>query len=257
MGYIDTHAHIDFPEYQEDFEGVLNELKQNDVENVIIPGVNIEDTPRIIELINKYDMLYGAIGVHPSEAQKWDENSLDYLLSLKDNKKIVAIGEIGLDYYWDKSFIDLQQDILRKQIELAKDLKLPIIIHDREAHADTFKILKETNAKETGVLMHCFSGSVELMKECLKEGYYIALGGTVTFKNAVKPKEVAKEIPLEFLMLETDSPYMTPVPFRGQTNSPKYLNFVAQEIANLKNIDVEEVAQKTTENAKNFFNLKN
>ncbi len=214
MGYIDTHAHIDFPEYQEDFEGFLNELKQNDVENVIIPGVNIEDTPRIIELINKYDMLYGAIGVHPSEVQKWDENSLDYLLSLKDNKKIVAIGEIGLDYYWDKSFIDLQQDIFRKQIELAKGLKLPVIIHDREAHADTFKILKETNAKETGVLMHCFSGSIELMKECLKEGYYIALGGTVTFKNAVKPKEVAKEIPLEILMLETDSPYMTPVPFR-------------------------------------------
>lgn len=256
MGYIDTHAHIDFPEYQEDFSAFLNELKENNVENVIIPGVNIEDTPRIIDLINKYDMLFGAVGVHPSEAQKWDENSLSYLFSLKDNKKIVAIGEIGLDYYWDKSFIELQQDIFRQQIELAKELKLPIIIHDREAHADTFKILKETNAKETGVLMHCFSGSVELMKECLKKGYYIALGGTVTFKNAVKPKEVAKEIPLEFLMLETDSPYMTPVPFRGQTNSPKYLNFVAQEIANLKNIDVEEVIQKTTENAKNFFNLK-
>ncbi len=255
MGFIDTHAHIDFPEYQEDFSAFLNELKQNNIENVIIPGVNIEDTPRIINLINQYDMLFGAIGVHPSEAQKWDENSMNYLLSLKDNKKIVAIGEIGLDYYWDKSFIDLQQDIFIKQIELAKSLNLPIIIHDREAHADTFKILKETNAKETGVLMHCFSGSVELMKECLKEGYYIALGGTVTFKNAVKPKEVAKEIPLEFLMLETDSPYMTPVPFRGQTNSPKYLNFVAQEIANLKNIDVEEVIEKTTNNAKLFFKL--
>ena len=255
MGYIDTHAHIDFPEYQEDFAAFLNELKENNVEKVIIPGVNIEDTPRIINLINQYDMLYGAIGVHPSEAQKWDENSLNYLISLKDNKKIVAVGEIGLDYYWDKSFVDLQQDIFRKQIELAKELKLPIIIHDREAHADTFKILKETDAKETGVLMHCFSGSVELMKECLKEGYYIALGGTVTFKNAVKPKEVAKEIPLEFLMLETDSPYMTPVPFRGQTNSPKYLNYIAQEIANLKKIDVEEVVQKTTENAKNFFKL--
>ena len=255
MGYIDTHAHIDFPEYQEDFSAFLNELKENNVENVIIPGVNIEDTPRIIDLINKYDMLFGAVGVHPSEAQKWDENSLSYLFSLKDNKKIVAIGEIGLDYYWDKSFIELQQDIFRQQIELAKELKLPIIIHDREAHADTFKILKETNAKETGVLMHCFSGSVELMKECLKKGYYIALGGTVTFKNAVKPKEVAKEIPLEFLMLETDSPYMTPVPFKGQTNSPKYLNFVAQEIANLKNIDIEEVIQKTTKNAKNFFKL--
>ncbi len=257
MGYIDTHAHIDFPEYQENFSDFLNELEENHIEKVIIPGVNIEDTPRILNLIDKYDMLYGAIGVHPSEAQKWDENSLDYLLSLKDNKKIVAIGEIGLDYYWDKSFIDLQQDILRKQIELAKTLKLPIIIHDREAHADTFKILKEMNAKETGVLMHCFSGSVELMKECLKEGYYIALGGTVTFKNAVKPKEVAKEIPLEFLMLETDSPYMTPVPFRGQTNSPKYLNFIAQEIADLKNIDANEIVEKTTENAKKFFNLKN
>ena len=255
MGYIDTHAHIDFPEYQENFSGFLDELKQNNVEKVIIPGVNIEDTPRIINLINDYDMLFGAIGVHPSEAQKWDENSLDYLLSLKDNKKIVAIGEIGLDYYWDKSFIDLQQDIFRKQIELAKELKLPIIIHDREAHADTFKILKETNAKETGVLMHCFSGSVELMKECIKEDYRIALGGTVTFKNAVKPKEVAKAIPLEFLMLETDSPYMTPVPFRGQTNSPKYLNFIAQEIANLKNINAEEIIESTTKNAKTFFNL--
>ena len=255
MGFIDTHAHIDFPEYQENFPSFLEELKENHIEKVIIPGVNIEDTPRILDLINKHDMLFGAIGVHPSEAQKWNENSLNYLLSLKDNKKIVAIGEIGLDYYWDKSFIELQQNIFRQQIELAKELKLPIIIHDREAHADTFKILKETNAKETGVLMHCFSGSTELMKECLKEEYYIALGGTVTFKNAVKPKEVAKEIPLDFLMLETDSPYMTPVPFRGQTNSPKYLNFVAQEIANLKNIDIEEVINKTTQNAKSFFKL--
>ena len=168
--------------------------------------------------------------------------------------KIVAIGEIGLDYYWDKSFVELQKEVFAKQIRLANELNLPIAVHDREAHKDTFDIIKSEN-KGSDVLFHCFSGSVELMKECVKQGWYIALGGVVTFKNAVKMKDVAKEVPLNKLVLETDSPYLTPVPFRGKTNYPAYVKFVAEEIANLRVMPVDELIEITTENAERLFKI--
>ena len=170
------------------------------------------------------------------------------------NPKVVAVGEIGLDYYWDTSFNDLQKEIFAKQIHLANKLNLPIVVHNREAHKDTFDILKAEN-KGSKVLYHCFSGSVEYMRECVKEGWMIAIGGVVTFKNAQKIKDVTKEIPLSHLVLETDSPYLTPVPFRGKPNKPEYVKYVAEEIANIKEIPTAELIDITTRNAEEFFGI--
>ena len=255
LKFIDTHSHVDFEEIQADFDAVLKKCKEAGVEKVIIPGVTQEDTPRVIELAEKYDNLYAMVGIHPSEAQKWNDTSYDYFKELSKHPKVVGIGEIGLDYYWDRSFVDVQIDVLRKQIELAKEVKKPICIHDRDAHADTFRVLKEMNAKEVGVVLHCFSGSVEFMRECIKEGFYIALGGVVTFKNAVKPQEVAKEVPLERLFLETDAPYLTPTPHRGETNFPYYIPLIAEHIAKLRGISVDEVSEITTKNAETFWKI--
>ena len=198
--------------------------------------------------------MYGLLGVHPSEVKDWNDNLIDKIKKYAKNKKIVGIGEIGLDYYWDKSFNDLQKEVFIKQIKLANELNLPISIHDREAHKDTYDILKEYN-KNSKIIMHCFSGSVEFAKECVKEGWYIALGGVVTFKNAIKMKEVAKNIPIENLLLETDAPYLTPVPYRGKTNQPAYVKYVAEEIAKLRDTSFEEIDRITTQNAERVFNI--
>ena len=173
---------------------------------------------------------------------------------VKSNPKIVGIGETGLDYYWDKSFNDIQKEVFIKQIKLANELNLPICVHDREAHAETLSILKEHN-KNSKIVMHCFSGSPEFMRECVKEDIYIALGGVVTFKNAIKPKEVAQEVPLNKLLLETDAPYLAPVPFRGKENQPAYTRYVAEEIAKLRGITTDEVILHTTQNAHHIYNL--
>ena len=250
---IDTHTHINMIE-SISIEEILNNAKENGIEKVIVPSANPKDFPEIVELINKYDNVYGMLGVHPSDAKDWDDSLINQIKDLCNNKKIVAIGEIGLDYYWDKSFNDLQMDVFIKQIKLANELNLPLDVHDREAHKDTFDILKQYNINSK-VVMHCFSGSVEFAKECVKEGYYLGIGGVVTFKNAIKMKEVAKHIPLEYIILETDAPYLTPVPYRGTENQPAYVKYVAEEIAKLKEMSYEEVKNVTTSNAERIFNL--
>ena len=252
---VDTHAHIDFEPLSIDIEKTINDAKDAGVEKIIIPGVTIEDLDKIIALIDKYDCLYGAAGLHPSEAKSWDDNSYNTLKEYAKHPKIVAIGEIGLDYHWDNSFNDLQKHVFKQQIQLAKELKKPVIVHDREAHQDTLNILVETSASEVGGVMHCFSGSAEFALQCIKLNFYIALGGPVTFKNAKKPKEVAKAVPLENLVLETDSPYLTPHPYRGKTNSPHLVRLVAEEIAGIKEIPFNEIARITTLNAKKLFNI--
>jgi len=224
------------------------------VDRIIVPSAHPQDIEDVMSLIDKYDNVYGMLGIHPTECQNWTDDLTDKIIEYSKHKKIVAIGEIGLDYYWDKSNVEAQKEIFIKQIKLANNLNLPIAIHDRDAHKDTFDILKEYNKNST-VIMHCFSGSVELARECIKEGWYIALGGVVTFKNAVKTKEVAKEIPLEYLLLETDAPYLTPVPYRGEENQPAYVKYVAEEIAKIKEISVDEVDKITTENTIKVFNL--
>ncbi len=252
---IDTHTHIDMDNYKDRFDEVLATAKDYGVEKVVIPGVTPSGFKRIAELCEKYENVYGAVGVHPEDLDSYNEEGENLIREYLKQKKIVAVGEIGLDYYWDKSQIERQKEIFEKQILIAKEAGKPVLVHDREAHLDTFEILKKTKANDVGVVMHCFSGSPEFAMECVKEGFYIALGGVVTFKNAKKVKEVAKIIPLDKLLLETDAPYMTPVPYRGKENQPAYVKFVAQEIANLRNISFEEVAFRTTENAKKFLNL--
>lgn len=250
---IDTHSHINMLESLTPDETIQNAI-DNGVEKIILPSAYPSDIDIVYEIVHKYDNVYGLLGVHPSEVKDWNDGLIEKITQMSKCKKIVGIGEIGLDYYWDKSFNDLQKEVFIKQVKLANKLNLPISIHDREAHKDTYDILKEYN-KTSKIVMHCFSGSVEFAKECIKEGWYIALGGVVTFKNAIKMKEVAKAIPIEYLLLETDAPYLTPVPFRGKENQPAYIKYVAEEIAKLRNISFEEVDKITTKNAERVFNL--
>ena len=240
-----------FEEYKENFEDFLSDLQNNEIEKVIIPGVEPSTFNEIKELTEKYDMLYGAIGIHPSEYKTYTEASEKEIINFLNLKKIIAVGEIGLDYYWEQDTKEEQKRIFIKQLEIAKNYHKPVIIHDREAHEDTFNILNDF--KLENVIFHCFSGDVNFAKKCIDKGYYIAIGGVVTFKNAISLKETAKAIPLDRMLLETDAPYLAPVPYRGKLNTPKYLKYIAQEIANLRNIDIEEVKKQTAENAKRIF----
>ena len=250
---IDTHTHINMIE-DIPLEEIFKNVSDNGVEKLIVPAASVADIDDVFNFVQKYDNTYGLLGIHPSEAKDWSDDLLEKITKYSENKKIVGIGEIGLDYYWDKSFNELQKEVFIKQVELANILNLPISVHDREAHKDTFDILTQHNRNST-IIMHCFSGSVEFMKECIKQRWYIALGGVVTFKNAVKAKEVAKEVPLDKLLLETDAPYLTPVPFRGTTNQPAYVKYVAEEIAKIKELSFEEIDKVTTQNAKIVFGL--
>ncbi len=247
---IDTHAHLDM---LDDPKRAIEEALEANVKKIIIPSVEPETFSKVIDLANTYENVYAQIGVHPSDAQKFNDDVAKEMMELAKNKKVVAVGEIGLDYYWDKTFVDVQKKVFKTQIEIANILNLPVVVHDREAHGDTYEILEQMGAKK--VLMHCFSGSVEFAKRCIDKGYYIALGGVVTFKNAKKVRQVAKEIPLDYIMLETDTPYLAPHPYRGQQNEPKYIVFSAKEIATLKDTALSEVESITTKNAQEFFNI--
>ncbi|AWE05940.1 hydrolase TatD [Lysinibacillus sp. 2017] len=253
--YIDTHVHLNADQYDEDLQEVIDRALAANVEKMIVVGFDRKTIERAMQLIEDYDFIYAVIGWHPVDAVDCTEEDLQWIEQLAAHKKVVGIGETGLDYYWDKSPKDVQQFWLRKQIQLAKKLELPIIIHNRDATADVVQILREENAAAVGGIMHCFGGSVETARECIKMNFMISLGGPVTFKNARQPKEVASEIPLEYLLIETDAPYLAPHPNRGKRNEPSYVPLVAEEIARLKEISVEEVAQKTTENAKRFFKI--
>ena len=248
---INTHSHVNMLR-----ETNIDEAIQNAIDNkivTIVPSSSAQDIFDTDKFIKKYNDVYGYVGVFPEEVKDFSDKTLsDMEEIIKSNPKIIGIGEIGLDYYWDKSFKELQKEVFIKQIEFANQMNLPLNIHSREAHLDTLEILKKYNKKSTAI-MHCFSGSLEFARECIKEGIYIALGGVVTFKNAKKTKEVAKNIPLEYLLLETDDPYLAPVPFRGKENQPMYVKYVAEEIANLRGITPEEVAKTSTENAKKIF----
>ena len=248
---INTHSHVNMLR-----ETNIDEAIQNAIDNkivTIVPSSSVQDIFDTDKFIKKYNDVYGYVGVFPEEVKDFSDKTLsDMEEIIKSNPKIIGIGEIGLDYYWDKSFKELQKEAFIKQIEFANQMNLPLNIHSREAHLDTLEILKKYNKNSTAI-MHCFSGSLEFARECIKEGIYIALGGVVTFKNAKKTKEVAKNIPLEHLLLETDDPYLAPVPFRGKENQPMYVKYVAEEIANLRGITPEEVAKTSTENAKKIF----
>lgn len=253
--YIDTHVHLNADQYDEDLQEVIDRALAANVEKMIVIGFDRKTIERAMKLIEDYDFLYAVIGWHPVDAIDCTEEDLQWIEALAKHPKVVGIGETGLDYYWDKSPKEIQEYWFRKQIHLAQKLQLPIIIHNREATADVVRILQEENAASVGGIMHSFSGSVETANECIKMNFMIGLGGPVTFKNARQPKEVATEIPLQYLLIETDAPYLTPHPYRGKRNEPSYVPLVAEEIARLKELPVEEVARKTTENAKRFFKI--
>ena len=250
---FDSHAHYTDKAFNEDREIMLGSLKESGVCGIINCGADIESSVSSVDLASKYDYIYAACGIHPEEADKTPENYIDILRDLAKNEKCVAIGEIGLDYYWRQDTKDLQKELFEKQILLSKELDLPIIVHDREAHGDTMEILKKHRPK--GVL-HCFSGSPETAAEVLKLGMYIGLGGALTFKNARKAVEVAQMLPLDRLLLETDCPYMAPVPMRGKRNNSGYIPFIAEKVAEIKGIDPQSVLDVTTENTKVLFNIK-
>ncbi|MGE7925257.1 TatD family hydrolase [Viridibacillus arvi] len=253
--FIDTHVHLNADQYEEDLQEVIQRALDADVKEMVVVGFDRPTIEKAMELIDEYPFLYAAIGWHPVDAIDCTEEDLQWIEELAAHPKVVAIGETGLDYYWDKSPKEIQQELLRKQIRLAQKLDLPIVIHNRDATEDCVRILKEEHAEITGGVMHCYSGSVEIAKECINMNFMISLGGPVTFKNAKKPKEVATEIPLEYLMIETDAPYLAPHPHRGKRNEPSLVPLVAEEIARLKEISVEEVASATTANAHRFYKI--
>lgn len=250
---FDSHAHYDSERYDEDRDAVLSQMPQNGICAVVNCASDVDSACKSIYLAEKYPFIYAAVGIHPHEAEAVADNYLSVLKELSKHEKVVAIGEIGLDYHYDFSPRDIQKGVLCEQIKLAKELNLPVILHDREAHGDMYEILE--NLRPQKGVMHCFSGSVELMKQSVKLGLYIGLGGAVTFKNARVPLEVAQAVPLDRLLLETDAPYMTPVPYRGERNNSKFIELVAEKIAEVRGITAEEVCAAAEENAKRLFNL--
>jgi TatD DNase family protein len=256
--YIDTHCHLDSEKYDEDRAQVIESLKDAGIDYVINPGCNMESSKKSIRLARDNDIIYAAVGVHPHDANELeeDESRFDELKRLAGEGKVVAIGEIGLDYHYDFSPREVQKKWFEKQVKLAKELNIPIIVHDREAHQDTFEIIaREAADGNLRGVIHSFSGSLEMANEYIKMGFFIGLGGVVTFKNAKKPKEVAENIDLEYLLVETDGPYLTPEPNRGKRNNPAYVRHTANYIANLRGMSPEKLAEITTENAKRLFGI--
>ena len=251
---IDTHAHLDSEKYDNDREIVIENAMEKGVKKILNISSDMASIDRVIELTEKYDQIYGSVGIQPHSAYEFNEEILEKLLNLK-NKKIVAIGEIGLDYHYNFSLPEIQRRVFREQARIAKKMSLPLIIHSREAFEDTINILKEEKATEVGGIIHCFTEDEKKANTYIKFGFYIGIGGAVTFKNTIFLQEAVKSIPLEKILLETDCPYMTPAPFRGKRNEPGYLNFIAEKIAELKEIDLEEVINQTDINATKIFNL--
>lgn len=253
---IDTHAHLNVEAFDEDREAVIQRAREAGVTRIVNIGFNRETIPSSLELAEQYDWIYSSVGFHPQDAIEMQPEDVEWLETLCKHPKVVGIGEIGLDYYWDTSPKEVQQQVFREQIRLARKLGLPIMIHNREAHEDVVRILKEEGAAEVGGIMHCFSGSWEIARMCLDMNFYISFAGPVTFKNARRPKEVLTKTPLDRILIETDCPYLTPHPYRGKRNEPGYVRYVAEAAAELKGMDLEEICNITTQNALQLFSKK-
>ena len=253
MKLVDTHCHLDNSQYDSDREEILNLIEQN-MEFVVNIGYDLESSKNSIELAKKYKNIYATIGIHPTDiSEVFTQNDYEVLKALADNEKVVAIGEIGLDYHWMTQEKEVQKNWFKKQLEIAKELNKPVVVHTREAIADTVEILKEF--PEVKGIVHCYPGSYETAKEIM-ENYYFGVGGVLTFKNSKKTVEFVKCIPLEKIVIETDAPYLTPEPYRGKRNHPEYVKFVVEKIAEIKEISFEEVLETTTNNAKKIYGIK-
>jgi TatD DNase family protein len=253
---IDTHAHLDSPKFDNDRAEVIARAQEAGIDTIVNIGFNRETIPSTMALAEQYPFIFAAVGWHPTDAVDMNlEEDLAWIEKLCGHPKVVAIGEIGLDYYWDTSPKEVQHKVFREQIRLARRLNKPIIIHNRDAHEDVVRLLKEEKASEVGGIMHCFSGSWETAKQCLDMNFYISFGGPVTFKNARVPKEVMERVPLDRLLLETDAPYLAPHPHRGQRNESAYVRLVAETAAQIKGLSLEEISNITSENGHNCLGL--
>src|SRR5690625_2414889 len=228
---FDTHMHLNTKQYDEDRKEVIERAFNEGVNQMVVIGFDDESIPLAIKIAEEYENIYAAVGWHPVDAIDYTEEKLAWLEELSHHPKVVALGEMGLDYHWDKSPKSVQKDVFKKQIALAKKVNMPIIIHNRKATEDIIDILQSESAKEVGGVMHCYNDSVKYVQACLDMNFYISLGGPVTFKNAPLPKEVAKQVPLDRLLVETDAPFLAPHPYRGKRNEPAYVKLVAEQIA--------------------------
>ena len=251
---FDTHAHYDDEQFDTDRKELLMSMATEGVGTIVNVSASYDSCQKVVDMAQEYPFMYAAVGIHPDEVGALNEVSFAQMKQLFQREKVVAVGEIGLDYYWDKESHDQQKKWFIRQLDLAKELNLPVLIHSREAAADTLEIMKEEAVGLSGVI-HCFSYSREMAQEYVKMGFYIGIGGVVTFKNAKKIKEVAEAISLEKILLETDCPYLAPVPYRGKRNDSRYIRYVAEEIARLKDISYEEVIRQTEENARKMYRL--
>ena len=251
---FDSHAHYDSEKFEKDREEVLSSMQENGVGTIVNCAADWDSVTEVVDLANEYPFVYAAVGLHPDEVGCLDEERFAYLKEQCQKEKVVAVGEIGLDYYWDKESHELQKQWFIRQLALARELDLPVIIHSRDAAADTLEIMQRYAQGLRGVI-HCFSYSKELAREYVKMGFFIGIGGVVTFKNGKKLKEIVEATPLRQILLETDCPYLAPVPYRGKRNSSLYLPYVAQEIASLKGISYEEVVAQTEQNGKRLFRI--
>lgn len=264
MMLFDSHAHLNSERYQYNLDEIIQAIEKSDLDYVMDIGYDLESSVMAIEHAGKYPWCYAAVGCHPHDTKTMDEMTLTMFRGLAKKPKVKAIGEIGLDYYYNHSEKDVQQHWFRRQVQLALELELPIVIHDRDANEDVMRILKEegvfskTRTEKLGdakLLMHCYSGSAELAHQYVKLGATISIAGPITYKNARKTIEVVREIPLEHLLVETDAPYLTPEPFRGRVNRPDYVEYTARKVAEIKGIPYEDAARITCDNAKRFFSI--
>ncbi len=252
---FDTHAHYNDEAFDKDREKLLDSFKENGVGNVVTIGACPDTSRTALELAKKYDFMYAAIGTHPYDIEKLNEEEIEWLIQTSADPKVVAIGEIGLDYHYDEPDRKLQEYWFRRQVEVARQVKLPVVIHSRDAAEDTMNIIKDSKCYECGGVIHCYSYSAEMAKEYVNMGFYIGVGGVVTFKNGKKLKEVVKTISIDNIVIETDSPYLAPEPHRGKRNDSTYLKFVVMTIAALKGISEEEVIRITEENARKMYGI--
>lgn len=253
--FFDSHAHLDDKKYDGDRDAMMQRARDSKISNILNVGYDLPSSRRSLDLAGKYDFIYAAVGVHPHDAAEAGENYLQELQDMAVQDKVVAIGEMGLDYYRNLSPKEIQQRVFREQIRLAAKLEKPIIIHDREAHGDVMDILREEDVGASKGVLHCFSGSLEMARECLEMGFYLSIAGPVTFHNANKLRDVAANVPLNRLLIETDAPYLTPEPHRGKRNESAYVAYVGKCIAEIRGISVEELANATSDNAKRLFKI--
>lgn len=252
---IDSHAHLEMPEFRKDLDEVLQRAKDSGVKYIFTVGTEKKDWRRALEIAQSHPSVYAILGIHPHNAKEIDEKTYPVLKELCKHERVKAYGEIGLDFFRNHSPRDVQLRRFREQVGLAKELKLPIVVHDREAHQETQEILKSEKAGENGGIIHCFSGDEEMAKACIDVGFYISIPGSITYKNGGPLHNIVKGLPLKSLLVETDAPFLTPVPFRGKRNEPSYVRYTAERIAEIKKIPFEKVAEATTQNALKVFRL--